>query len=253
MAEPVSAAPTRLSPSQESLLGLLTEARVEGWTPRLTARIISEGKEMYRPDAKRFRLSEDELVSHLWEFWKDIVPDSTLFPVTSAYLYRTFQKERSAQFRLTSVEGTRRVGARDFIIVPMPENDADVPLSPGPSVDTMPRSIVSPGLIAVRQVLIGAGLDVEAATGLVEAVVDQLGPDTKGVQGAIKQLGKDGAMAEKLGLSLAQWRAIVGLVLGTTRGQPGLYELISRGHPNPRRLSYIRGQIARLLENGSSD
>lgn len=251
MTEPVSASPTRLSPSQESLLGLLTEARVEGWTPRLCARIIAEGKVMYRSDAKRFGLSEDELVSHLWEFWKDAVPDSSLFPVTSAYLYRTFQKEMSAQVRLTSVEGTRRVGARDFIIVPMPENDAEAPLHPAPSLDTLPHTIVSPGLIAVRQVLLAAGLSVEAATGLVEAVVDQLGPDTR-IQGAIKQLGKDAGMAEKLGLSLAQWRAIVGLVLGTTRGQPGLYELVSRGHPNPRRLSYIRRQIARLLENGAS-
>ncbi len=206
---------------------------------------------LYKPIARRLGYAPEEIMSLLWEFWQEAVPDDRLLDNTAAYLYRTLARESSARIRLTSVEGTRRVGARDYLVVAMPTSDADVPLVSSPA-RTEPLPLTSTGAMAVRHVLIAAGLDEEAATGLIEAVADQF-QTSSSVQGAIKQLGKSSEMAGKLGLSLAQWRAIVGLVLGTPRGQPGLYELVSRGHPNPRRLSYIKRQIARLLEHEPSD
>jgi len=206
---------------------------------------------LYKPIARRVGFEPEELMSLLWEFWQDAVPDDKLLDNTAAYVYRTLGREASAQMRLTSVEGTRRVGARDFLVVAIPAADSEVPQVSSPEQGE-PLPLSSSGTMAVRHVLIAAGLDEEAATGLVEAVVDQF-QGSSSVQGAIKQLGKSGEMAGRLGLSLAQWRAIIGLVLGTPRGQPGLYELVSRGHPNPRRLSYVKRQIARLLEHDSSD
>lgn len=235
----------------EIVLGLLTEARVEGWTKGLTESILREGVALYKPLAKRLGFQPEEMMSLLWEFWQDAVPDEHLLDNTAAYLYRTLGREASAQVRLTSVEGTRRVGARDYLVVAIPSTESEMPQVDSPA-QSGPLPLTSSGTMAVRHVLIAAGLGEEAATGLVEAVADQF-QTSSSVQGAIKQLGKSGEMAGKLGLSLAQWRAIVGLVLGTPRGQPGLYELVSRGHPNPRRLSYIKRQIAKLLEHDTSD
>lgn len=241
-----------LTPSRSDVvLGLLAEARVEGWTHRLTEAILREGVALYKPIARRLGFQPEEVMSLLWEFWRDAIPDEHLLDNTAAYIYRALAREASAQVRLTSVEGTRRVGARDFLVVAIPSTDAEVPQVGSPA-SSKPLPLTSSGTMAVRHILIAAGLDEAAATGLVEAVVDQFQTSTS-VQGAIKQLGKSGEMAGRLGLSLAQWRAIVGLVLGTPRGQPGLYELVSRGHPNPRRLSYVKRQIARLLEHDSSD
>jgi hypothetical protein len=252
LADPVSVDPT-LPPSRPAIvLGLLTEARVNGWSRELTADILREGVALYKPLAKRLGFAPEELMSLLWEFWQDAVPDDALLDNTAAFIYRTLAREASAQVRLTSVEGTRRVGAKDFLVVAIPANDADVPTVGSAGEDDEELPLSSTGTIAVRHILIAAGLDEDAATGLVEAVVDQL-VTSSSLQGAIKQLGKDGAMAGRLGLSLAQWRAIVGLVLGTPRGQPGLYELVSRGHPNPRRLNYVKRQIARLLEHDSTN
>lgn len=252
VADPVSEQnPALASSRSEIVLGLLTEARIEGWTRPLTESILREGMALYKPIARRVGFPPEEIMSLLWEFWQDAIPDEHLLDNTAAYIYRTLARQASAQVRLTSVEGTRRVGARDFLVVAIPSTDAEVPQVGSPA-QTNPLPLTSSGTMAVRHVLIAAGLGEEAATGLVEAVVDQF-QTSSSIQGAIKQLGKSGEMAARLGLSLAQWRAIVGLVLGTPRGQPGLYELVSRGHPNPRRLSYIKRQIARLLEHDPSD
>lgn len=237
------------SPREARVLALLTEAQVEGFTDSVWRRLTPEVLDEYRSLARRFGFEAEDVLAPLWEFWQKEAPVTGLLAKTAGFLYYTLQKEASAQVRLTSVEGTRRVGARDYLIVGEPgDADAVVEDSPEAFVDPLSDS----GLLAVRHVLIAAGLGVEPATALVESVTDQLASSSS-IPGAIKMLGADAPMASRLGLSLAQWRALVGLVLGTNRGHPGLYELVTRGHPNPRRLGYIRRQIARLLEHDSTD
>lgn len=238
------------SPREERVLAILTEARVNGFTESVWRKLIPEALDEYRPVARRFGFQPEDILAPLWEFWMEEPPVTGLLPKTAAYLHYTLQREASAQTRLTSVEGTRRVGAKDYILVGEPEeSDAIVD---EPELDESRDSLNSLGLLSIRHLLIAAGLDEEKATALIEAVTDQLAVSSS-IPGAIKVLGAEAPLAARLGLSLAQWRALVGLVLGTNRGHPGLYELVSRGHPNPRRLGYIRRQIARLLEYDSSD
>lgn len=237
-----------VSPREDRVLALLTEARVEGFSDSIWRRLVPEALDEYRPIARRFGFEAEDILAPLWEFWSEEPPTSGLLAKTAGFLHYTLQREASAQVRLTSVEGTRRVGARDYIMVGEPD-EADALVE---EVEEQEDPFQNLGLLSVRHLLIAAGLSVEASTALVESVTDQLAVSTS-IPGAIKVLGADAPMASRLGLSLAQWRALVGLVLGTNRGHPGLYELVSRGHPNPRRLGYIRRQIARLLEYDSSD
>lgn len=238
------------SPREERVLAVLTEARVNGFSASTWRKLVPEALEEYRPIARRFGFQPEEILAPLWEFWVQEPPVSGLLAKTAAHLHYTLQREASAQARLTSVEGTRRVGAKDFILVGEPE-ESDA-LVDEPEVDEVRDPINSAGLRSIRHLLIAAGLGEEDANALIQAVTDQLATSSS-IPGAIKVLGADAPLAYRLGLSLAQWRALVGLVLGTNRGHSGLYELVSRGHPNPRRLGYIRRQIARLLEHDSSD
>lgn len=226
------------------VLELLERVEKEGWTPELTLAVITVAQEQFTGIARKFGLKPEDIMSDVWEFWATTPPTGDLWEETTMYLSRRLGKEASAQRRLTSVEGLRRQGAKEVGIDSL--DDVDELLAPDPS-DEPDTQLTSPGLMAARQVLILSGMHPMNSTELIDFIADHV-TDSKNMKSAVDSLSRDTSMADAIGLSRVQWRALVGLVLGTTRGQPGLYELIARGHPNPRSLSYVRRQIEKLLE-----
>ncbi len=210
----------------------------QGWNCDVARTLLKVAEHKLKPIARQAGLHPAEALTAAWELWRENDLDTVQSPwaYTAAAVRRASRREDEAQRKLTSVQGLRRQGSADITILTLPVD----PSCQDDQSSQATRSLTHPAVISARQCLIMAGLTPRNADRVIAELTDQL-PAT------CDRLSRNQTLADNAGLNHTQWRALIVLLLGTTRGRPGLMELVTRGHPNPIAHSYIRRASSRLL------
>lgn len=221
-----------------------------GWNSALGRRLLAEAERLLRPIAHAVGAEPDDAVTAAFEFWSTSkLPSTTnLWAYTTTVVKRALAREAIAQQKLTGTTSIRRASYRSALVIPFNENIPELVSIRETSrvADFGLGESHSVGVILVRKLLIMAELDRATAEDLIEHIVDEA-TSSPNPAAAVDRLSRDELTAAEAGLSHAQWRALVTLMLGTTRGKPGLIALATVGYMNPTTVSYIRRAIARLL------
>ena len=149
----------------------------------------------------------------------------------------------ASQRKLTSLHGLRRAGIKSVQLISVKHLDQ---LSTQP-VDVA-EEVHSPEISGIRQMLMLAGFSAAKSDYVLEVVAGQAGY-SHSPKAACDRLSRNHELGALLGFHPSQWRALISLMFGTTRGQPGLPALMAAGHPHPMDYSYIRRSATRLLEH----
>ncbi len=217
----------------------------QGWNCDAARTLLKVAENKLTPMVRKAGIRPAEALTAAWELWRNDNLSSTETPwaYTAAVIRRAAGREDEAQRKMTSTQGLRRRGFTDITILTMPPG-----LPPGRQAESDQGAPTHPAAIAARQCLIMAGLSPHHADRVLIEMTDQLGKSGN-LTATCDRLSRNSTIAAQAGLSHTQWRALVSLMLGTTRGRPGLMELVTRGHPNPLKYSYIRRASTRLLDS----
>ncbi|MAL05492.1 MAG: hypothetical protein CMH36_01450 [Microbacterium sp.] len=237
-------------------------ARPDGWsTPSATA-LLREAREHLRPIAVSLKVDPDLALSYAFEAWASISelvlasPDLNLWAWTKQAVRRQLWREASAERKLTSAAGVRRTGADIAVQVDRVDISVDAleRVMPTAGIDGLPYETdetpvapeaVHPALGVAAQFMIIAGLSVGQRERFLSSLADQVersGGDPRRAAAALTR-NPDPAFPG----SDEQWRALVSVILGTSRGKPGVLELTAQGHPAPARAEHIAAAIGRLF------
>jgi hypothetical protein len=225
-----------------------------GWNSELGRELLQLAGHVLARVARRAGTEPADAVAFAWRLWDsaDLSTIDNLWAYTSASVARDLAREREAREKLTSVKGLRRRGASDVRIIGIDGHDfayvheleeAEA-IAESDSADR--REARTSALTTFRQYLVMAGHPLIEADRTIEIISEALA-ESATTAAACDRLSRDHWMSANLGFDHGRWRALITLALGTTRGQPGLFALTARGHPNPLGIGYLRRARDRFL------
>lgn len=233
------------SSTHDGLLDTLDLIRTDprGWNSQAARELLRHAQSRLAGVARSAGATPAEAVAVAWEIWSGPqLPDAdNLWAYTSHIVARSLGQEAEAQRKLTSVNGLRRKGTKTATVTPIREELTTAEERPVANV-----RITGPALRAIRQFVVMAGHSREEADCVLGAISERAARSAT-VTSAVDRLTRDTGLCDQFGFTVPKWRALVRLVLGTTRGQPGVVALAAAGHPNPMQVHHIRLQAARFL------
>lgn len=236
---------TRDPSTHDGLLAMLELIRSEprGWNSQPARELLRLAQARLAGVARSAEATPAEAVAVAWELWSspDLPAADNLWAITSHIVSRALGQEAEAQRKLTSVPGLRRKGAKTAAVTPIREERVTVDEHQAPDL-----RITGPALRAIRQFVVMAGHS-RAEADCVLGVISERAARAATVTSAVDRLTRDTHLCDQFGFTVPKWRALVRLVLGTTRGQPGVVALTAAGHPNPMQVHHIRLQATRFL------
>jgi hypothetical protein len=232
--------------THDGLLAVLSYVRAHprGWDSSAAISLIRFTSSMLAPIAKKLDADPDDAAGIAWGLWSsDTLEDvDNLWAYTTQVVKNELGRSAAAQRKLTSANGLRRKGASTVEITRIDEWTDTIPAV----MTSEPVKLRSPALLSVRHFLIMGGFSRDAATQILDVLAENVS-ESVSLSAACDRLSRDTVLSTRLGLGHTQWRALVSLMLGTTRGQPGLFVLASRGHPDPLSLRHVRSAADRFL------